>query len=143
MFHVHGQLFVQILRAKRLHCERIGRKKSNKPDPYVRIAIGESLLAETKVSAHQVFEPTILVWLIVKLNIFEGLVIVSCPLKWFHFFPQIVRGTRDPRWDEFYLLDVCHQGDTLDLLVLDESNETQDLGMLNIPLQVTELLLSC
>ena len=51
--------------------------------------------------------------------------------------PQIVPRTRDPWWDEYYLLDVCHHGDTLDLQVMGEKgDETTDLGVLNIPLEV-------
>ena len=46
MFTVRGQLFVQILRAKRL-CN--GEKKKEKPNSFVRISIGETVLAETKV----------------------------------------------------------------------------------------------
>ena len=47
MYKIRGKLFVQILRAKKLHGEL--KKKKNKPDPFVRITIGESILAETKV----------------------------------------------------------------------------------------------
>ena len=46
MFTVRGQLFVQIIRAKRLGG---GEKKKEKPSSYVRVSIGESVLAETKV----------------------------------------------------------------------------------------------